>query len=110
MNYTKEYLLDVAEALDGYEKTINVGPVELEGHDTLIPTSTAEAAAIIRNYAEALDAMSVFACWWTMHEAERELVGDPPWKDDAVILSYMGCGASTTVTAGDIRRMLGVKK
>jgi hypothetical protein len=48
-----------------------------------------------------------FACWWTMVEAEAA-ISEEPIKDSDVVLSYMGCGASTTVTAGNIRQMLGV--
>ena len=50
-------------------------------------------------------AASPFATWWAMVEAEEELAGDPI-KDEIVALSYMGCGASTQVTAGQIRKML----
>ena len=46
------------------------------------------------------------ALWWVMVEAERELAGDPPFKDSDVILNYMGCGASHNVTAGDIREAI----
>ncbi len=43
--------------------------------------------------------------WWTMTEAEAELIGKPI-KDDRPILSFMGSGASHQVTAGDIRAAL----
>lgn len=48
---------------------------------------------------------SVFRTWWAMHEAEWEL-SDTPVADDAIVLAYMGCGASCHVTAGAIRKML----
>lgn len=44
--------------------------------------------------------------WWAMIEAERELAGDPKIPDDAVVLPFMGSGASHNVTAGDIRNAL----
>lgn len=50
---------------------------------------------------------SAFACWWAMVEAEAAL-SEQPINDSDVVLSFMGCGASTTVTAGHIRQMLGV--
>jgi hypothetical protein len=49
-----------------------------------------------------------FACWWAMVEAHAA-INDKPISDGEVILSFMGSGASTTVTAGHIRQMLGVK-
>jgi len=51
------------------------------------------------------DGFSSLSLWWTMIEAEAELVGEPI-KDDAPILSFMGCGASHQVTAGEIRAAL----
>lgn len=50
-------------------------------------------------------AASVFGTWWAMQEAEFELTEDR-LPDSAVVLSYMGCGASTVVTAGQLRRMM----
>lgn len=50
-------------------------------------------------------ASSPFATWWAMVEAENELAGEII-KDDAVVLSFMGSGASMNVTAGQIRKML----
>lgn len=38
--------------------------------------------------------------------AEAEMVGEP-LSDDAVVLSFMGSGASDRVTAGEIRAALG---
>lgn len=40
-----------------------------------------------------------------MNEAERELCNDPPIDDDAVILHFMGSGASCQVYAKDIRNI-----
>lgn len=48
---------------------------------------------------------SGFACWWGMTEAQEELAGSPI-KDEHAILHFMGSGASTMVTAREIRRML----
>jgi len=41
--------------------------------------------------------------WWVMIEAERELNGEDRIPDDAVILHFMGSGASHQVTAAQIR-------
>ncbi|MES2729998.1 MAG: hypothetical protein V4621_07910 [Pseudomonadota bacterium] len=50
-------------------------------------------------------ASSPFATWWAMVEAQEELAGEII-KDEAICLTFMGSGASTTVTAGQIRKML----
>lgn len=49
-----------------------------------------------------------FSAWWAMIQAEAELI-DKSIPDDAVVLHYMGCGASHQVTAKDIRDMLAEK-
>lgn len=46
-----------------------------------------------------------FCIWWGMTEAQEELAGEPI-KDDSLILSFSGSGASTMVTARKIRAML----
>lgn len=46
-----------------------------------------------------------FALWWRMTEAQAELA-DEPIPNSAVVLHFMGSGASHQVTAGDIRQML----
>lgn len=51
------------------------------------------------------EGFSSLSLWWTMIEAEAELIGKPI-KDDRPILSFMGSGASHQVTAGDIRAAL----
>ncbi|GEM_PF-2647563 len=51
------------------------------------------------------DGFSSLSLWWTMIEAEAELIGEPI-KDDRPILSFMGSGASHQVTARDIRAAL----
>lgn len=50
-------------------------------------------------------ATSGFACWWAMLSAQEELAG-APIQDGAPILHFMGSGASTMVTAKQIRDML----
>ena len=52
--------------------------------------------------------LSSLSVWWAMHEAQWELCGDVV-PDDAVILAFMGSGASTQVTAGDLRAALAAK-
>lgn len=49
--------------------------------------------------------MAALRTWWAMHEAQWELCEETP-ADDAVILHFMGSGASTMVTAGQIRAAL----
>lgn len=56
---------------------------------------------------EAQTATIPFAMYWGMIEAHNELAGEP-LKDDAVALRFMGSGASTQVTVGQIRKMLDV--
>lgn len=48
---------------------------------------------------------SGFAAWWGMFEAHQELAGKPI-GDLQTVLHFMGSGASTAVTALEIRRML----
>lgn len=50
-------------------------------------------------------AAAPFSMWWAMFEAQEELAGTPI-ADDIVIFHFMGSGASTMVTAGQIRAML----
>jgi len=52
------------------------------------------------------DALSVVRCWWAMVNAGRELDGDPPLKDDDVILHFSGNGASCMVTAKQLNTAL----
>ena len=52
--------------------------------------------------------MSALKCWWAMHEAQWELCEESP-ADDVVILHFMGSGASTQVTAGQIRDALAAR-
>lgn len=49
-------------------------------------------------------AASLFTCWWSMVEAEHELA-DKPIDPEAVVLHYMGCGASCMVHAKDLREV-----
>lgn len=51
------------------------------------------------------DGFASLSLWWTMIEAEAELVGETV-ADDAPILHFMGSGASHQVTAGEIRAAL----
>jgi hypothetical protein len=44
-----------------------------------------------------------------MGMAEMEMVDGKPPADDAVVLNFMGSGASDRVTAGEVRKALGVK-
>ena len=47
---------------------------------------------------------NLFTFWWSLVEADAQLL-DEPIKDDAVILHFMGSGASCIVTAKDIRNV-----
>lgn len=51
------------------------------------------------------EGIAALRTWWAMHEAQWELCEETP-ADDVVILHFMGSGASTTVTAGQIRAAL----
>lgn len=48
---------------------------------------------------------SGFGCWWHLTVTQEDL-GGTAIPDDATILHFMGSGASTSVTAREIRRML----
>lgn len=54
---------------------------------------------------KAQEASSPLSIWWAMIEADNELAGEP-LKDEEVALSFMGSGASSRVTVGQIRKML----
>lgn len=51
-------------------------------------------------------AQSLFSCWWAMIEAEQECCNEPKIPDDAVILQFMGSGASCQVYAKNIRDLI----
>jgi len=51
-------------------------------------------------------ALSPIACWWAMVEAQAKLSEDGPIPQDAVILHFMGSGASMQVTAQQLRDAL----
>lgn len=46
-----------------------------------------------------------FAAWLAFVEAGRHLDGDPPLTNDQIVLHYMGNGASTAVTVGQVRAL-----
>ena len=48
---------------------------------------------------------SPLSMWWAMVEAQEELAGRAI-KDETIVLHFVGSGASTSVTAGQIRKML----
>ena len=50
-------------------------------------------------------ALAPLRVWWAMLEAQWELCDETP-SDDTVVLQFMGSGASTTVTAGQMRAAL----
>lgn len=50
-------------------------------------------------------AASAFTTWWAMFEAECELAG-APIPDHAVVIQFMGSGASSHVTAGQLREIV----
>jgi hypothetical protein len=51
------------------------------------------------------EALRIVHQWWVFVEAHREVCDEPRIPDDAVILHFMGSGASTQVTAADFRAM-----
>lgn len=50
-------------------------------------------------------ALAPLRAWWAMHEAQWALCDEIP-SDDTVVLHFMGSGASTMVTAGQMRAAL----
>jgi antitoxin HicB len=57
------------------------------------------------NYKALATAAAPVATWWIMVEAQEELA-EKPIPDHAVILHFMGSGASTMVTARQLRDMV----
>lgn len=53
-----------------------------------------------------LKASEGIALWWSMYEAQRECIEEEPYKDDQAVLSFMGSGASTQVTVGELRALI----
>lgn len=51
------------------------------------------------------DALAPLRAWWGLLEAQWELCEETP-ADDVIILHFMGSGASTAVTAGQLRAAL----
>ena len=51
-------------------------------------------------------AQSLFGTWWAMIEAQRECCDEPPIPDEAVVLHFMGSGASCQVYAKNIRDII----
>ena len=60
---------------------------------------------LVEHFQAVQKAAGAFGCWWAMICAQEELAGEDI-KDDSVILHFSGSGASTSVTAGQIRAML----
>jgi len=50
--------------------------------------------------------MNTLEFWWACVESGRQCDGDPPFKDDDVILHYCANGATAMVTAGQLRAAL----
>ena len=50
-----------------------------------------------------VETAAVLVSWFAMMEAHRECSEQPPLKDEQVILSFVGSGASCRVTVGDFR-------
>jgi len=52
-------------------------------------------------------AISSFATWWAMIEAQQELAEDA-MEDGDIALHFMGSGASTQVSVGDLRTVISI--
>jgi hypothetical protein len=90
------------ELLTGVANALKGKPRRLHSHSHAdLPEVAASAAASL----EALrQAVGPVALWWAMVEAQSELAGKPI-PDDAPVLHFMGSGASTIVTAGELRAL-----
>ena len=66
---------------------------------TMLETMTEEATKLVK-------ATECVALWWSMYEAQRECIEEEPYKDDQTVLSFMGSGASTQVTVGELRALI----
>jgi hypothetical protein len=65
-------------------------------------TELPNSVRTLRTNAAALsDAASPLCLWWGMIEAQKRI------PDDEVVLHFTASGASTSVTAGDLRRLMG---
>lgn len=63
------------------------------------------AAAAVNDLAAIRKEASAFSVWWAMIQAHEELA-EQPIPDNATILHFMGSGASTMVTAKQLRDMM----
>lgn len=63
------------------------------------------ATAATRELAAIRKAAGAFSMWWAMLQAQEELA-EQPIPDSATILHFMGSGASTMVTAKQLRDMM----
>jgi hypothetical protein len=52
-----------------------------------------------------VEAASPILTWLAMVEAHQECAGLDPYADSAIALSFMGSGASTRVTIGELREL-----
>jgi hypothetical protein len=71
-----------------------------------------EDTATIRDFrtvedtaARVVEAASPILTWLAMVEAHQECAGLDPYADSAIALSFMGSGASTRVTIGELREL-----
>jgi hypothetical protein len=55
--------------------------------------------------AEQKQAVSSFTCWWAMTQAHFELANNP-MRPEEIALDFMGSGASTMVTAGELHEVI----
>lgn len=57
-----------------------------------------------------LESLKPLILWWIMTEECNALAKRDDFKDEQVVLSFMGCGSSTNVTVGQIREILNAER
>lgn len=86
-----------------------VGQFSMAWNNALATRHVTAAASDVQREEPALTeaqrrAVSLFTCWWSMVQAHQELAGDPV-DPEAVVLHFMGSGASCMVHAKDLTEL-----
>lgn len=94
----------LAQLLTATANVLNGPPGPLQSHSWHDLPERARGA-VRQSGTEAIRAAAApLELWWAMLQAENELVGEP-LADAAPVLSFMGSGCSTLVTAGQLRAL-----
>lgn len=71
-----------------------------------LPVLKAESIAhMLNTWHQARKALEPIIAWWTFVQADKELTDGVPFDESVVALSFMGSGASTNVTVGQLNEL-----